>query len=52
MEAIDRCEPITLDELYDGYVQACGELRIAPLQPDDLPALIQALAERDATTFH
>jgi len=50
MKATDHNE--SLDELYIGYVEACGELRIAPLSPDDLFALLQVLTERDSTTLH
>ena len=52
MEAIDRGKRLTLDELYDGYVRACGELRIVPLSPGDLLALLHALTERETATLH
>jgi hypothetical protein len=52
MEAIHHSERLTLDELYDGYVRACSELRVIPLPPDDLLALLHALAERDTAILH
>ena len=52
MEAIDHSERLTLDGLYESYVQACGELRVIPLPPDGLLALLHALAERDTPTLH
>ena len=52
MGAIDCDARLTLDDLYVGYVEACGELEIAPLPPDHLLALLQSLAERDTPTLH
>lgn len=52
MEAFDRSERLALDDLYEGYIEACDELSIVPLPPDHLLALFRALAERDGAMLH